>query len=422
MANAFANGEFAFDTKSGISVEEQKEILAKINNIAEKNRQSLSGEGAREFKAKKSGVRFPLTVNISAAAVLLLGLVFLISFNGKKDEQVKMGATYYNPAEKALIEEIRVDTSEKIAAKEMEISTITTQLEKVDNDLLDLHSKNEELTAEQMATVKELEALQVKYREDLDRLQDERSRILEEARSREAALRAQLEERIREAATAQAAQQKTTSELDSATAELDRLSNEQNRIAAIEAQLTGGLATVGILIQDGQYSEAAGIVANLKYFCNNNSMSQARSYQTRKDFYDQAIGSMEKIIDEMLEFQNVNAEGWSLYEKNAKLEETVAQMQKTIDAFSAGSSGQARRLSELEESVSNLRSSVSSLETDNADKDKTITSLESDKRALTQTISERDGTINALQSTNAEQTQQINTLNEQIETIRRALQ
>jgi chromosome segregation ATPase len=399
------NGEFVFDTKSGIPVEEQKEILAKINKITEKNRQSLAGEGAQEFKAKKSGIRFPLIVNISAAAVLLLGLVFLISFNGKKDEMVKTGTTYFNPAEKALIEEIRVDTSEKIAAKEMEISTIATQLEKVDNDLLALHSVNEELTAEQKATEQELLALQIKYREDLDKLYDEKSLILEEARSREAALRAEYA----------AAQQKTTGELDAATAELERISGEQNRIAAIEAQLTGGLATAGILIQDGQYTEAAAIVANLKYFCNNNSMAQARSYQTRKDFYDQAIGSMEKIIDEMLLFQSVNGEGWDLYEKNTKLEEMVAQMQKTIDALGSGSSGQARRLGELEESVSSLRSSVSSLETDNADKDKTITSLQSEKADLTQTV-------NDLETTNAAQAQQINTLNEQIETIRRALQ
>jgi len=89
-----------FDAKSGISEEEQREILAKINNIAEKNRLSLSeGEGKSKktrFKAKKSGGRFPVIVNIIAFSALAAGLLILISMQGKTDARIRTGTKVYN--------------------------------------------------------------------------------------------------------------------------------------------------------------------------------------------------------------------------------------------------------------------------------------------------------------------------------------
>jgi hypothetical protein len=112
------------DAKSGISEEEQREILAQIDNIAEKNRLSLS-EGSEEknknmsFKAKKSGGRFPVIVNIAAFVTLAAGLTFLLSMYGKTNAHVRTGAKIYNSAERALIEEIRRDTT-SLADSELE--------------------------------------------------------------------------------------------------------------------------------------------------------------------------------------------------------------------------------------------------------------------------------------------------------------
>jgi len=112
-----------FDSKSGISEEEQREILAKINNIAEKNRLSLS-EGGQDggknkdkgFKAKKSGGFFPIVVNIAAIAALAGGLVLLSSMQWKTDAEVRTGSKVYNSVERALIEEIRKETRNGAAA------------------------------------------------------------------------------------------------------------------------------------------------------------------------------------------------------------------------------------------------------------------------------------------------------------------
>jgi uncharacterized coiled-coil protein SlyX len=123
--NSRDDSGIVFDAKSGISEEEQREILAKIDNIAEKNRLSLAeGEGKGKkarFKAKKSGGRFPVIVNVIAFAALAGGLILLISMQGKTDARIRTGTRVYNVAERALIEEIRKETrGEASAAGELE--------------------------------------------------------------------------------------------------------------------------------------------------------------------------------------------------------------------------------------------------------------------------------------------------------------
>jgi uncharacterized coiled-coil protein SlyX len=110
--NSRDDSGIVFDAKSGISEEEQREILAKIDNIAERNRLSLAeGEGKKaRFKAKKSGGRFPVIVNVIAFAALAGGLILLISTQGKTDARIRTGTRVYNVAERALIEEIRRET------------------------------------------------------------------------------------------------------------------------------------------------------------------------------------------------------------------------------------------------------------------------------------------------------------------------
>jgi len=404
-----------FDEGTGISAEEQKEIYSQINKIAEKNRLSLSkgaSGSAQSYKidAKKKDIIFPLVVNAGAIIVLLIG-IFLISYiNGRKDAEVRTGSAVYDITEKALIEEIRKDTAQKIAAKETEIDSISSRLEDVDAQLTQLHSNNEELTAEQRALQNRLLAMQNAYRQELASLNEERSRILEESRAKEARLRAQLEERAREFA---AAQQKTTGELTSAMGELERLSGEQEKAAAMDAQMAGGLAAINALVQNSRYDLADQAVKNLRAYNNQGVFSTSRSYASRREFYNQAIDSVEAMIEEVR--KNIGVDKQDLLAKNTQLEKTVSEMQKTLAAISTDSSGQARRLIELDESVSELRASNSTLQTAVAEKDRAISSLETEKSGLNQTVSD-------LKSVNAEQEQEISNLRSQLSIIRQALQ
>jgi len=396
-----SNDEVIFDDKSGIPVEEQKEILDQINGIAEKNRKSLSQGAKTGYYAKKSGAVFPLVVNIAALVVLGFGVMFLIWFNSKIDAQVKTGNAVYNLTEKALIEEIRNETAQRIAVKEMEISSIASRLKEVDNQLMELYSI-QDLTSEQLAAQESLIALQASYRDELAVLQEERARILEDSRSREAALRAQLEERAREFASMR---QRTSDELDSAKSEIERLSTESEKIAAIDSQFSGGLALINTLVKDGRFDQAAETLESLRYLSNNNPLSSLRSFAVKREFYNKSLDSMETLIADLRKSDrpsNAGAETSEMQAKNEELENKIAEMQKTIDAANAGSSGQTRRLSELEASVRSLESDKNS--------------LEAERNTLSQTITARNNSIRDLESRNAAQTQEMTNLRNQINT------
>ena len=413
------NDDIIFDSKAGISVEEQKEILSKINGIAEKNRRALSESletkpgdkhgGKQIIKAKKNSAVFPLIVNIAAVVILAGGGFFLVSFNGKKDAQIKTGNAVYNYMEKALIEEIRRDTTAKIAAKESEITMISARLHEVDTELLQLFSSHQELTAEQLAAQEGLLALQNTYRVDLSNLKEERSQILEDSRSREAKLRVQLEERTKEFT---AVQERTSGELDSARSELGRLTGEQERIASIDAQLSGSLPAVSALIQSGNYDQAALAVNNMRHLFNDSAFSNARAFQSKREFYSNAINFMELVINEgeknSISFAITSQ---NLQSQNIQLEGTISEMQGAIESISANSENQIRRITELEQTVSSLRNTNSGLQVN-------VSSLRTANAAFERSITELNSTIAGLRSANTTQQTTIGELNDTITDLR----
>jgi uncharacterized protein YdcH (DUF465 family) len=415
------NNEIVFDEKSGISVEEQQEIMSQINGIAEKNKKSLSENAANlqsgikktVINAKKSGIFFPLAVNIAAIAVIAAGVVLLILHNGRVDSQVRIGSAVFNLTERTLIEEIRKDTQALIAAKEMEIASIASRLGEVDEELFLLYSSNVTLTSEQITARERLLVMQESFRGELSVLQEERSQILEASRTREARLRTQLEERTREFA---AAQQRTAGELDSAVEELNRLSNEQERLAAIDAQIAGGISLVSSFIQNARYEEALHLISNLRDFANNNAVASLRSFQSRREFYNQTLNLMEVMISDARRNSGTGggAEQFELQSQNLQLQETITSMQRTIDTFNAGSAGQAGRISELETAANTLRRTISSLEQTSAEKDARITSLQNENTNLSSTVTE-------LRAANTANEQEVANLRNQLTIIRQAL-
>jgi len=406
--------EIVFDEKSGISVEEQKEILLKINGIAEKNRKQLSQTGSQIIEsngkiiinAQKKDAVFPLAENIAAVVLLICGAFLLVSLNGKKDERVRTGDAVYNLTERALIEEIRKDTAEKIAAKESEIASIVSKLNYIDDQLSKLYSSNQTLTSDQISSQEKLLTLQNYYRDQLAVLQDERSQILEASRLREARLKAQLDERTREFA---AAQQKASSELESAINELEKLRTEQEKITAIDAQISGGIASAKDHVQKKQYDQATGVIENLRRFCNNPALVSSRVFQTRKDFYNQSIDFMEAMINDAVKNSGSSsgADQFELKAENVKLQEKIDELQKTINAQSSGDSGLKNRIDEL-------NANVSSLQKDSKAKDDKIAALEADK---TKAASD----VTRLQNDNTAKDQEITRLNGRLDNIQQAL-
>jgi chromosome segregation ATPase len=408
------NADIVFEKNSGISEEDQREILARINGIAEKNRRSLSGaaQGSR-FAARKKGGLFPALVNAAAVLFLVGGFFLISSFQGKEDVLVRQGTKVYNSAERALIDEIRKETSSQIEAKENEISLIVSKMEEVDSQLQDLYSVNMELTADQRAAEGNLRRLQDEYRAGLLTLQDERSRILENSRAREASLSAQLEARNREFA---AASRQSEAALDAAQRELAQLSREQENAANIEAQLGAYFAAVNAYIQRGQLDNAANVLSGMRLFLNTPAFQALRSIQARKALYAQSIDSLEALIQELrktvpsgLSALQQEAEAQKALEelqaKNAQLEEENRRLNRNV---ASGNSRDSGRLSELETQASRLRTQNSEQAAQLQEKD--------------QAIAAQDNAIKELQTQNSAQEERITNLDSQLTSLRQALQ
>jgi chromosome segregation ATPase len=406
------NDEIAMDASCGISAEEQKEILAQINGIAEKNRRSLStaadiSERKGIFKAKKSGSFFPVLVNAAALVIIAGGFLTLSGFQGKTDARVREGTKVYNTAERELIAAIRAETFSRLESKESEISQMSAKLAGIDSELQTLYANSNELNADQMADGNRLKSLQEEYRSSLSLLQDERSNILEESRSREASLQAQLESRTRELAIV--AEQSITA-IDVARGEMDRLSREQSQAAAIEAQMGALFANLNNKIRENQFDEAVEIIHTMRSFLNTPSFQGIRSIQERKELYTQTINSFETMVEaarrnsgaavvETVTVTDENAEKVlaDLIAKNTQLEQTVREKELTISALSSGDK-KDQRITELESSNNTLRNMSDTFERNSAERLEQVRRLEREKQDLQGQVKSRTDAITEIQT------------------------
>jgi len=413
------NDEVVFDAGCGISEEEQREIFAQINAIAEKNRLSLAaGTDAdasaygvaikgkkkkvkRGFKAQKSGGFFPVAVNIAAVAALAGGFFVLYTLQGKTDAEVREGTKVYNTAERALVETIRKETSSRLEEKENEISVIVSQLEDVDAQLRELHSSNQELSVEQKAAEERLKSLQTEYRSALTSVQDERSRILEESRAREASLQSQLESRTRELALVS---KQNAAIVDLAFNEMEQLSGEQNQTAIVEAQMGAFFANLNNKINENRLDEAAEIVQSMRNFLNTPSFQGLRAIQARKEMYAQTINTFETLIDEMRRNQAALATGVMTLDRSAEqmladLKEKSDRLEKDIQTSKSESVSMDKQLANAKKSIETLENKNKALEASSNEKDNRIRSLERDAATLNNTVTARDNTIAAQENT-----------------------
>jgi len=448
------DAEIILDGSSGISVEEQQEIIVQINGIAEKNRQSLSAgietrKGSRKrFKAKKNGGLFPVLVNVFAIAALAGGFFLLYSFQAEAETRAREGTRVFNSGERALIYEIRRETAALLAEKDREINEILSSLTDLEMQLRDLLVGSEILTMEQQTAQAQLMRQQEERLAALALAREERSRILDEARSQEAMLQAQLDARTRELA---AVTDRHAAELEATRGELAQISREQAQAATVEAQVAAFFANAHAQVAENRFDDAEQTIVALREFIDTPAFQGLRLIQARRDLYIQAANTLEAVLEEHRTIHqamlagalppDLDAEA-RLREEIAQLERVLTERENTIGALGDGASGAAQRISQLENSLTSLQSANATLQSTNAtlnsqvntlqvnlnaqtqataNSQQALTSLQAENATLNQTVNARDSTINDLRQQVSSHEQEIADLNDRIAAIQRLL-
>jgi len=442
--------EITIDEGSGISADEQREIIADINGIAEKNRRSLSAGAqmpGRRLGASKNGGRFPVMVNALALLALLGGFFALHSFQVGADARAREGTRIFSDIERALIEEIRRETNALLAEKDREISMIVFSLAGIETRLMELDGVGGEPAGERLLAQSQLMAEQGERHAELEKARLERSRILEDARLREAALSAQLEARVREFA---ASGDMRAGDLAGARAELAELSTEQARAAAAGDQIAGLFARTLAQIAERNFDEAGQTIESLREFLGGPALHALRPMQARGEFYAQSADALESLLGEYRAAHEALLSGSPPSagpEEDALLTQRIEQLQGELaaarNALTAGDAGAAQAISQYRGEVGRLESAAASLQSANAalasQRDSLqgslaaqtqaaenlrmeIQSLQTSNAALNQTVSARDSAISALQDENESIGAELAQARQQIQNMMQTLQ
>jgi hypothetical protein len=376
-------GAIVFDTASGISLEEQQEILAGINAMAVGSR--LAPE-ITVTEAKKKGFLFPLFVNIGAL-VLLVSAFFLLAYLNFNDEQeMRESSSTLGLTELMLIQQIRQDTDRQIREKENQINEVLLKLQSVDAEYKSLQMSVEDLTAAQKQRAASLLILQEEYRRTLLGLNEEKAVILEDSRQREADLRAQAEERAKAFSSLA---ETDSSEFDVAMEELKRLGTEQERVNRAEREMSGFYTLLNSQLESGRLVEARDTIKSMKEFLNAPSLLGVRVFEARKQNYLAVIDA--------LEMMTASYEGGDVIQIKT-LEETIAELEaqntaleRSLSAFTAAGADQNKIIAEYS-------SALSRLESTNAEQKDTLNKKDSEIQLLRTEISQREQRVSELNS------------------------
>lgn len=311
-AGSELEGDFAFEESSGISKEDQKEILLHIDKVARSSR-ILPGPETWKVRPRKRGLLLPLAVNLAAAGALALGLLLVWGLSSREAAAEASNGAVLASAEGALLAEIKRESEGRIQEKDREIALIQERMASLDDErkrlLASVESrikakedelkdrlkaelererqrlvdeglsdaaiqerlreferrKTEEFRAqldgfakeaekERLALESRLDGARAEYGASLAAATAERQRIQDESRRREQELRAQLDEQGR---ALEAERARLAESQKGAQAELARLNEEAARVEAAQSQLSGLYAAARQALREGRLDDAS---------------------------------------------------------------------------------------------------------------------------------------------------------------------
>jgi len=382
--------EFAFEPDSGISREEQKDILQEIEKVATQNRIAV---GPEEFAVQtaKTGVLFPVLVNVVAIIVLAGGLAVLYFFFQRGETQIAQSETGTITAEGKLIETYKKESEAKLLEKDQQIDQIQNRLQEIDKQRQDLQANMDakvrekenqlkaslaaELEAEkarlqqqglsekeidrrisaieaqrssesdrQLAAFRaqaeadrrtadeNLKSLQAEFNASLAKANQERQQVLDESKKREAELQAQLEQKTREAASAQA----------SSAQALATLQSQKQQEDLVTGQLVGLYSVVKADISAKDFAKAITGLQAIRDYVNRVDVAALPAMQQRRDVDLFVVDSLSSLVQGQLSPANVDTT--SLVAAASQVSDVRATVIEADAQLRAGNIAEAERL------------------------------------------------------------------------------
>ncbi|MDR2481241.1 MAG: hypothetical protein LBD07_02990 [Spirochaetaceae bacterium] len=392
--------EIVFDTASGVSIEEQKDIVKQIEQIT---RSSGNGTVLKRINASKKGYVFPLAINCAALVFVMVGFSLVFAFKDLPAEQHFSGVQELNSAEGKLIQEIRRQSSIRMGEKEMEIASISA---KIDERVKERDDITAELTM-QPEREKELrpriEALEIEIDElngTLAELQRERQSLVTVNRNQEDEIFAS----------------RLSNEEASMFEKLRGLNSDEERYAFFTRQIEAYYRKIEIEVQQGKVDAAKNTLADLRVFVSSPAFLNVPLIKSQYVLNAAAIDTLDHVIGIATGDTFAKAEKEWLAEKaennrvianlewqNARLEKEVAFLQPDV---------QRAELQKRDAEIATLKTVVSEHETAIAKRDVTITAHSAALTELRKTIQHQEGVISEREATISELKTQFVSLNQ----------
>ena len=346
--------EFGFDENSGISKEDQKEILAEIDHLVTDSKISVTPEVFR-IHALKKGFLFPTLVNVFSLIILAAGILTLALLFKRSEGLILEDAGVLTSAEGKLLQELKKESEKALLEKNQQIARIRNQLQDIDRERQDLESNmntkiaareaelrkalNDELASERERLKNEgiseediekrlsaleaekaaqydqqfsaykgeaeverqrmeenLKTLQNEYSRSLDKVNQERGQILQESKKREEELQSQIEEKTRALE-----EQRSESER-----QLQRIAEQKEKEELVDAQLIGFYNTVEDNIREENFEQALKNLDSIKDYLNEESVVMLPGILKRREVEFFVVDSLKKMVENEMDKEEVD--------------------------------------------------------------------------------------------------------------------
>ncbi len=324
----------------------EDEILSEIDKIAAENKIRVDGDTFR-ISAQRRGLLLPFLVNFFGLLIALGGVYGLSLYFEEQERTLVSEPSAFQTAENALIEALRQQSEEELAAKEAQIGDIELRLSRIEAERQSLEANLEsEIAARERALRERLDAelaaerqrlqdrglSEAQLEEQLQGFEESRQALLEEElaalEAEAAAERRQLEESLsrledefeqqlatleeertalreevaaREAEIeAQAAEALSAQEdqLTEAQRRLSSLAELQERESQVSAQIVGFYNSIRDDIRAADYQSALERLDTLETYLNDPALQEIPLVQERQGTERFVVNSLRQLVEE----------------------------------------------------------------------------------------------------------------------------